>query len=35
MDVQEIKWGQNSIDLVQDRGEWWIFVNTVTNIRVS
>jgi hypothetical protein len=32
MDIREIEW--NWIDLAQDRNQWRILVNTVTNLRV-
>jgi hypothetical protein len=35
MDLLEIGWdGMNWIDLAQDRGQWWVPVNTVMNLRV-
>jgi hypothetical protein len=35
MDLREIGWdGMDWIDLVQDRDQWWAFVNMVMNLRV-
>jgi hypothetical protein len=35
MDLGEIRWdGMDWIDLDQDRGQWRVLVNTVTNLRV-
>jgi hypothetical protein len=35
MDLREIGWdGMDWIDLAQDRDQWTVFVNTVTNLRV-
>jgi hypothetical protein len=36
MDLREISWdGMDWFDLVQDRNQWRVLVNTVMNIRVS
>jgi hypothetical protein len=35
MNLREIGWdGMDWIDLAQDRGQWWVSVNTVMNLRV-
>jgi hypothetical protein len=35
MDLREIEWdGKVGIDLVQDRDQWRVLVNTVMNLRV-
>jgi hypothetical protein len=34
MDLQEVGWGTDWIDLVQDRDRWRVVVNAVMNIRV-
>jgi hypothetical protein len=35
MDLREIRWGgMDWIDLVQDRDQWRVFVNTGMNLRV-
>jgi hypothetical protein len=31
MDLQEVKWGRDWIDLDQDRDRWWAVVNAVMN----
>jgi hypothetical protein len=36
MDFREIEWdGMDWIDLVHDRDQWRVLVNTVINLRVS
>jgi hypothetical protein len=35
MDLMEIGWEGVSIHVPQDRDQWWAFVKTVMNIRVS
>jgi hypothetical protein len=34
MDLREVGWGMNWIDLVQDKDWWRAFVNVVMNLRV-
>jgi hypothetical protein len=34
MDLQEVRWGMDWIELAQDRARWWALVNAVMNIRV-
>ena len=34
MDIQDVGWGMNWIDLIQDKGRWQAFVNSVMNLRV-
>ena len=34
MDLREVGWGMDWIDLAQDRNWWWAFVNAVMNLRV-
>jgi len=35
MDFQEVGWGMDCIDLVQDRDRWQAVLNTVANLLVS
>jgi hypothetical protein len=34
MDLQEVGWGMDWIELAQDRDRWWDLVNAVMNLRV-
>jgi hypothetical protein len=34
MDLREVGWGKDWINLAQDRGRWRALVNTVMNLRV-
>ena len=33
MDLQEVGWGRDWIDLAQDRDKWWTVVDAVMNFR--
>jgi hypothetical protein len=34
MDVQDVRWGMDWVNLAQDRDRWWDIVNVVVNIWV-
>jgi hypothetical protein len=34
MDLQDVRWGMDWIELAQDRDRWWALVNAVTNLQV-
>jgi hypothetical protein len=34
MDLQEVGWGMDWIELAQDRDRWWALVNVVMNLWV-
>jgi hypothetical protein len=34
MDLQEVGWSMDWIDLAQDRGRWRVLVNAVMNLQV-
>jgi hypothetical protein len=35
MDLQEVGWGMDGINLAEERDRWWALVNTVMNLRVA
>jgi len=35
MDLQEMRWGMDWIELAQDRDRWWALVNAVMNLGVT
>jgi hypothetical protein len=34
MDLQDVGWGMDWIELAQDRDRWWAVVNAVMNLRI-
>jgi hypothetical protein len=34
MDLQDVGWGMDWIELAHDRDRWWVLVNAVINLRV-
>jgi hypothetical protein len=34
MDLEEVGWGMDWIELAQDRDRWWALVNAIMNLRV-
>jgi len=34
MDLREVRWGGDWMELAQDRDRWWALVNTVMNLQV-
>jgi hypothetical protein len=34
MDVEEVGWGMDWIELAQDKDRWWAVVNAVMNLQV-
>jgi hypothetical protein len=34
MELQEVGWGMDWIELAQDRATWWAFMKAVMNLRV-
>jgi hypothetical protein len=34
MDLQEVGWGMDWIDLAEDNDRWWTLMNAVMNLRV-
>jgi hypothetical protein len=35
MDLQEVEWGMDWINLAEDGDRWWAVMNTVMNLRVT
>jgi hypothetical protein len=35
MDLQDVGWGMDWIELAQDRDRWWALVDAVMNLRVA
>jgi hypothetical protein len=34
MDIEEVEWGMDWIDVAQDRDRWWALVNAVMNLGI-